>query len=217
MASKQCSACAQVLPLVDFGIDRSTSDGRHRWCRACNRERCRAYYRRTRAFQIERVQHWRKHRHEPGYKALRRARDPETKQLVRELKAIRAAAYARKQRCELTRDEWQQIRQQACFYCGKPGPGLVNDHLDPVALGGEYAAWNIVKACPACNRAKHDTDLLTYAERMNRLDWLERVDARVIQRLRTRAERALEVLTALGILERPAHGPFVARGDSEER
>jgi 5-methylcytosine-specific restriction endonuclease McrA len=69
-----------------------------------------------------------------------------------------------------TRGEWYaKLRSQKglCYYCGKKGfrkvelldgwrfmPGLVMDHMTPVARGGSDAIDNIVGACEPCNQVK---------------------------------------------------------------
>jgi 5-methylcytosine-specific restriction endonuclease McrA len=63
----------------------------------------------------------------------------------------------------LTRHEWEAIRAMfgnACAYCGAQPARLEQDHVIPLAHGGQHIADNVVPACTACNRRKH-----------TRLDW----------------------------------------------
>jgi 5-methylcytosine-specific restriction endonuclease McrA len=69
-----------------------------------------------------------------------------------------------------TRAEWfAKLRSQKglCYYCGKKSfrkvefldgwrtmPGLVMDHMTPVARGGSDAIDNIVGSCELCNQVK---------------------------------------------------------------
>jgi 5-methylcytosine-specific restriction endonuclease McrA len=56
-----------------------------------------------------------------------------------------------------------------CAYCGARLFRKQTDHMNPLALGGEHAARNIVIVCQDCNQRKH---ALSYEQ------WIERVDPR---------------------------------------
>ena len=58
---------------------------------------------------------------------------------------------------------WNLIRSRifkrddyTCQYCGERGKRLECDHVIPVARGGHHEDSNLVAACFACNRSKHD-------------------------------------------------------------
>lgn len=58
---------------------------------------------------------------------------------------------------------WREIRNRifrrddyTCQYCGERGRKLECDHVIPVARGGGHDDSNLVTACFACNRSKHD-------------------------------------------------------------
>lgn len=58
---------------------------------------------------------------------------------------------------------WNAIRSAifardnyTCQYCGERGKKLECDHVLPVSKGGSHAEDNLVTACFACNRSKHD-------------------------------------------------------------
>lgn len=57
----------------------------------------------------------------------------------------------------LTRQEWEEIKDQfkhRCAYCGEHFEHLTQDHAIPLSRGGGYTADNIVPACPSCNSRK---------------------------------------------------------------
>ena len=58
----------------------------------------------------------------------------------------------------LTKDEFDKITAEPCFYCQRPAPSGV-DRIDN-HLG--YEASNVVSACSACNYAKRDWDVDTF-------------------------------------------------------
>jgi hypothetical protein len=53
--SDTCTKCGETKPLSAFAADRSKSDGLKSWCKACDNERCRAYYEANRERVLKRV------------------------------------------------------------------------------------------------------------------------------------------------------------------
>lgn len=62
--------------------------------------------------------------------------------------------------CPFTDAEWLALQRRfghRCAYCGRrPTRLLTKDHVVPLAKGGRHALANILPACIACNRHKHD-------------------------------------------------------------
>ncbi|NIM95702.1 MAG: HNH endonuclease [Anaerolineales bacterium] len=54
----------------------------------------------------------------------------------------------------LTKQEIFRRDGHACQYCGRRVRGLTIDHVIPRYRGGEYSWFNLVTACPECNRKK---------------------------------------------------------------
>lgn len=44
----------------------------------------------------------------------------------------------------------------SCFYCGETFEALIVEHVVPLARGGTYDPWNLVRACVSCNSKKND-------------------------------------------------------------
>lgn len=53
---------------------------------------------------------------------------------------------------------YEEFENKNCFYCGKPlQPDKIDvDHFIPWSFIKDDNLWNLVLACPACNRAKND-------------------------------------------------------------
>ncbi len=51
--TKRCSHCRRELPLTEFNKRKDSRDGKQPWCRDCNAERSRQYYRENRAAHIK--------------------------------------------------------------------------------------------------------------------------------------------------------------------
>ena len=83
----------------------------------------------------------------------------------------------------------------ACRYCGARAPAvpLVVDHVQPVALGGQTVAENLVAACKDCNSGKSSTspdapivndvteDALRWARAMTRAVEIQRCAAGAVE------------------------------------
>lgn len=68
-----------------------------------------------------------------------------------------------------------------CAYCGvaKRKKQMTLDHIQPIVLGGESVASNLVACCQTCNTAKGSMDLETYRMTLNSPEavhefWFER-------------------------------------------
>jgi 5-methylcytosine-specific restriction endonuclease McrA len=56
------------------------------------------------------------------------------------------------------------MQSGACFWCDRAvGVRFDVDHLIPLSKGGSNWPWNLVIACPRCNRSKHDHFPLDWA------------------------------------------------------
>jgi len=56
----------------------------------------------------------------------------------------------------LTSQEWEAILEaagRACIYCGSTKQ-ITQDHLIPLARGGNHTADNVAPACLPCNQSK---------------------------------------------------------------
>ncbi len=51
---KTCTRCGREQELSEFLLDKARKDGLNPWCRTCNREACREYYRKNREVRLAR-------------------------------------------------------------------------------------------------------------------------------------------------------------------
>lgn len=70
--------------------------------------------------------------------------------VIRLVYLIKRPPYHRK----MTRLEIFNRDNYICQYCGKQTRALTIDHVIPRHRGGEHNWFNVVSACPACNRRK---------------------------------------------------------------
>ena len=69
----------------------------------------------------------------------------------------RRARMANAPRNDLTATQWQQILDYydyRCAYCLRSGIRLQQEHMNPIARGGEHSVSNVVPACGECNAKK---------------------------------------------------------------
>ena len=176
--SRSCSKCKQEKPVVEFYKDKHSKDGFDLQCKACRKE----YYERTKVERRKvalayrnknvedcrkRARQWKKDNAERVEEYNRKYREDNADYFVRYTKDYIASGrnrinwQARKAReallvSDFTAAEWvlcQEFFDNACAYCGKPGP-LAQDHVVPVCSGGGYTISNIVPACKWCNTSK---------------------------------------------------------------
>lgn len=58
---------------------------------------------------------------------------------------------------KLDLEEWKAILEKynhSCYYCGKKGVELEQEHKVPLIRGGKHSAENVVPACRECNARK---------------------------------------------------------------
>lgn len=72
----------------------------------------------------------------------------------------------------VTAAEWKEIKERQknrCWYCNRKTAKLTQDHVVPLASGGEHTASNIVAACGPCNSSKHKKPIEEFARLRGRL------------------------------------------------
>jgi 5-methylcytosine-specific restriction endonuclease McrA len=60
---------------------------------------------------------------------------------------------------------WEELDEWSCAYCDVPFTQMVVaevDHIHPLAKGGLHDFHNFAPSCAPCNRAKGDTDVVTW-------------------------------------------------------
>ena len=163
---KTCTRCKLTKPLSEYG---TKGAGRIRSeCKACkhiydaayrtNHKKHAAEYAKT--WREEHPDYWRKR---PIYPRRPRSRAAYNR-VWRSNNRERVAQYRRTKRARkfangwaVTVAQWREIQRLfrgRCAYC-KRQTILTQDHVIPLALGGEHVAANIVPACRSCNSRKH--------------------------------------------------------------
>ena len=72
--TKVCSRCLRVLPLSEFGRRSRSKDGKNSWCKACNREHHRAFYRRLcveGGERLEQLRRYQRQKQRERYRAMK--------------------------------------------------------------------------------------------------------------------------------------------------
>lgn len=171
---RRCIKCGNERPMEEFKLDRVRPDGRHPYCRSCNRVYNQARYRRVRAEFLRKC------------KAYYRANSERIKKYVRAWKAAnvienpeRKAKYQATQRgwraqrpgwmaaqnarrralteTGYTAEQWERVKIDSghrCLACGRTDLTLEPDHVVPLSRGGSNEIENIQPLCGPCNRRK---------------------------------------------------------------
>ncbi|WP_079030511.1 HNH endonuclease signature motif containing protein [Streptomyces ambofaciens] len=66
---------------------------------------------------------------------------------------------------------WEESEEWSCAYCDAAFTQMVVaevDHIRPLAKGGVHDWANLAPACAACNRAKADTDVVSWLAQKHR-------------------------------------------------
>jgi len=170
---KVCSKCGDKLPkTIEYFAPRKTAkDGFRNHCRRCRTKYNKVYHeenresfsRYSKIYRIEnrdtilpKMRAWTQENKEVlavKKKVYRLSHPEETR-----IRGHNYRARKRKLPHTLTVGQWNDIKlhfNNQCAYCGKGGP-LQQDHFLAVNKGGEYAAINIIPACPFCNNSKND-------------------------------------------------------------
>jgi len=62
---------------------------------------------------------------------------------------------------KISKKELVRLYNSPCFYCGS-GENVEADHVVPISRGGQHSIGNLVPACRACNRSKHNKLLIEW-------------------------------------------------------
>lgn len=157
---KRCPKCRRDLPASEFGVDRSTPDGRCYWCRSCKRESKRRYRGANREKVRERSLRW--------YYA-NREKSREYNRRWREAHPAYASWWAMQERCTCPSSDsytWYGARGiTVCERWSEPnGQGFANfladmgerpegKKLDRIDPDGHYEPSNYRWATPKQQRA----------------------------------------------------------------
>ena len=181
---KVCSHCKRELPTNMFYKDSSTKDGFASLCKDCKREQ--------EANRREKRQKWIEENRE---KIRARDRMPENKEKRKQYReSHKEEERARRKRYNitlngrygiykqnakqrnipfnLTIEEFDNITQQPCFYCGGfngEHDGIPYSGVDRVSSNVEYVTDNVISCCETCNKMKLDHDLHDFLEHVKKI------------------------------------------------
>ena len=135
---KRCCDCKKQLPLS--GFHRNNGKDTCRVHRASRCKECQSKY--ARAWRI------RNRRKLQDVRRLHRLRNPDRYAFWK----IKHRARKFGASCELTFEEYIELRSRPCAYCGRAAGTI--DHMVPLERGGAHDCTNCVSACRSCNYSK---------------------------------------------------------------
>lgn len=130
---KECTHCKKIKKLSEFPRDKTKIDGRHSWCKVCERERSRKYYHSIDKFRKR--WKWRNDRLKPHHFYRR----------------YKYSAQKRNLDFKLSFRQFMTFWQKPCSYCEDE---IKTIGLDRIDNNKGYEIGNIVSCCSFCNFAK---------------------------------------------------------------
>lgn len=166
---KRCPRCSRDLPVLDFSLTRTTTDGLSPWCRECSTEEGKARRERYRTrwtqedpylnTSAKRCGYCRQHRPREDFSTMPTAADGLRNRCRSCANALQAARQARKfgQWVEhVDRSVLWERDGGVCYLCGllaDPARWDV-EHVHPISAGGEHSYANTAVSHPSCNYSK---------------------------------------------------------------
>ena len=181
---KTCAKCGETKPHSEWGKDASRYDGLRRMCKACDRQRAKRQYARTkearakyfaqryvenRAEMVARSKRYRAANAEKIAKYQRQYRQEnkaeirqytnawrdKNRERYRELMQRRRAREKANGIFTVTDKDLARLYASPCAACGTTEQ-VTADHVIPIARGGRHSIGNLQPLCMACNSHKSD-------------------------------------------------------------
>lgn len=111
---------------------------------------------------------------------------------------------------ELSQQQFMDLREKRCTYCGASGPG----GIDRLSSGGGYVTGNVVACCAVCNYAKRKmpvSEFLSWVERVHEHQSSVQRDRPVLLRMAQQSD-GCGADTSRRYLGQVNSGPFAGRG-----
>lgn len=154
---KFCPGCNTAKEMANFGLDRSKSDGLHRVCRSCIKERGLRYkLAMTPDGVARRKEYQKKYRNSPNGKA--RAKINAKKgytSVAGRFGSCKSAQKRRGKEWAIPRELFAKLILMPCTYCGGPLPTSAAG-LDRLDNSKGYTPENVTPCCAICNYARRD-------------------------------------------------------------
>lgn len=181
---KVCSHCKGEFPLSEFCKDSTKKDGLNSLCKVCLSEQNARYKERHRKWREEHREELRARDRSPEQKAKRKKYREAHKEEERERRKnyditvrgrygiYKQNAKQRNIQFDLTVEEFDEITQQPCTYCGGFNGecnGIKYSGVDRIDSSQGYIKLNAIPCCETCNKMKLDYDLHDFLEHVKKI------------------------------------------------
>ena len=130
METKKCCVCKIIKRKSDFYKQKKKPDGLRAMCKECVKKYSNEHYQKI----LPRLYDWRRKNRYQRYCV-----------------SVKGRGFL-----PLPKDEWQEVVQKDCYYCGEENTTKGIDRVDN-AIG--YIKSNCISCCFFCNRAKSDVSI----------------------------------------------------------
>ena len=181
---KVCSHCKGEFSLNEFCKDSTKKDGLNSLCKKCLSEQNARYKERHRKWREEHREELRTRDRSPEKKEKRKKYREEHKEQEKARRKYydttvkgRYGIYkqnARQRNIEfnLTLEEFDNITQQPCLYCGDFNgecDGVKYSGIDRIDSSKGYFSLNVIPCCEMCNKMKLDYDMLDWMRHIKKI------------------------------------------------
>lgn len=166
---KKCSKCLEIKAFENYYKRNGNKDGHHNMCIQCWKNKNQKWYQNNRQQKLDYAsikretnkpqanqyaKNYRKNNPEKIKQdnLIWRKNNPEK---VRELEHRRRARIKNNGEYEIRKSFLIKLYKSPCINCGELG-NITQDHIVPIARGGQHSEGNLQPLCKKCNSSKKD-------------------------------------------------------------
>jgi len=153
--NKFCTKCEQTKPSTEFNKGKSKIDGLYVWCKNCDNEQNKLYYKKNKLQILKKHREYDKEYSKKNWvknkEKIRIANRKYMQSLRGKYTSYKRSANKRKIEFNLSCEEFKTFWQRPCRYCNSEMETIGLDRIDN---SSSYSVANVVSCCITCNKMK---------------------------------------------------------------